>query len=77
MRASAGPRSLDETEGKLSEFPGSGRAVGAAMRLVIGLCDTRHCPMSQQVLDNAIGVWKSLHKGLANEDVAETWEKKR
>ena len=80
MRASAGPRSLDEPDidlGKLAEFPGSGRAVGAVMRLAIGLCDARHCPMSQQVLDDAIGVWKRLHKGLANEGVAETWEKKR
>ena len=78
MRASAGLRLLDETDidlGKLAEFPGSGRAVGAVMRLAIGLCDARHCPMSQQVLDDAIGVWKSFHKDLANEGVAETWEK--
>ena len=40
----------------LANWPSSRAAVGAVMRLA---CDTRHCPMSQQVLDDAIGVWKA------------------
>ena len=59
---------------RLSKFSGSGRAVGAIIRLALGLCGQRRCRLSQVVLDDAIGVWSNFHDDLCDEGATETWD---
>ena len=59
---------------RLSHFSGSGRAVGAIIRLALGLCGQRRCRLSQVVLDDAIGVWSNFHDDLCDEGATETWD---
>lgn len=59
---------------RLSNFSGSGRAVGAIIRLALGLCGQRRCRLSQVVLDDAIGVWSNFHDDLCDEGATETWD---
>lgn len=58
---------------KLSEFDGSGRSVGAVLRLAIGLAEQRGCSLSQGVLDDALGVWREFHKDLHEAGAANDW----
>ena len=59
---------------RLSQFAGSGRAVGAILRLALGLCGQRRSRLTQAVLDDAIEVWSSFHQDLCEEGVAQTWD---
>lgn len=74
--AEAAAKLVDETFDlrKLSSFEGSGRSVGAVMRLAIGLADQRCCALSQSILDDAMAVWKEFHKDLSDEGVSSTWD---
>lgn len=59
---------------RLSQFTGSGRAVGVIIRLALGLCGQRRTRLTQGVLDDAIDVWKSFHDDLCDEGATQTWD---
>jgi SpoVK/Ycf46/Vps4 family AAA+-type ATPase len=65
-------RDFDMTS--LAKFAGSGRAVGAIIRLALGLCGQRRSRLTQTELDDAIAVWESFHQDLSDEGVADTWD---
>lgn len=46
---------------KLSKFGGSGRSVGAVLRIAIALAEHRECELTQVILEDAIGVWSAEH----------------
>lgn len=58
---------------RLSQFAGSGRAVGVIIRLALGLCGQRRSHLTQTVLDDAIEVWSSFHDDLCDEGATQTW----
>mmetsp|Transcript_548 Transcript_548/g.1228 ORF Transcript_548/g.1228 Transcript_548/m.1228 type:complete len:631 (-) Transcript_548:146-2038(-) len=52
----------------LAKFTGSGRSVGAVVRLAVGLCQQRgNGELTQAALDDAIEVWSGFHKDLRSE----------
>lgn len=59
---------------KLSKFPGSGRSVGAVMKMAIALCSHRECDLIQEVLQECINNFLTFHTDLQNEGVTESWD---
>ena len=59
---------------RLALFTGSGRAVGAIIRLAIGLCRQRCSRLTQTVLDDAIAVWANFHEDLTQVGATDTWD---
>jgi hypothetical protein len=59
---------------KLAKFPGSGRSVGAVMKMAIALCSHRDCDLTQSVLQECIANFLSFHTDLKSEGVQEIWE---
>jgi len=57
----------------LSNFPGSGRSVGAVMKMAIALCSHRQCDLAQGVLQECVDNFLSFHNDLKNEGTSETW----
>ena len=55
-----------------AQFAGSGRAVGAVLRLALGLCGQRRARLSQGVLEDAIKAWSSFHDDLREEGAQHT-----
>ena len=55
-----------------AQFSGSGRAVGAVLRLALGLCGQRRARLSQGVLEDAIKAWSSFHDDLREEGAQHT-----
>lgn len=58
----------------LAQFSGSGRSVGACVRLAIALADERQAALSNEVLNDAITVWSSFWRDLDDEGVAHSWD---
>ena len=57
----------------LAAFAGSGRAVGAVLRLATGLCQQRaRSALTQAALDDAIRIWQGFHADLREEGVDST-----
>jgi SpoVK/Ycf46/Vps4 family AAA+-type ATPase len=59
----------------LAAFTGSGRAVGAVIRLAAGLCQQRdRGTLSQAALDDAMSIWQEFHSDLRDEGAVDTFE---
>jgi ATP-dependent Clp protease ATP-binding subunit ClpA len=61
---------------KLSSFPGSGRSVGAVMKMAIALCIYRQCDLTETILQECIDNFLSFHNDLKNEGAPEDWDDK-
>ena len=59
---------------KLAKFPGSGRSVGAVMKMAIALCGHRNCALTQDILGECMANFLSFHSDLKEEGVEENWE---
>ena len=60
---------------ELEAFQGSGRAVGAVLRLAIALADERESELDQTVLSDAVQVWSSFREDLASDGAGEeVWD---
>jgi hypothetical protein len=59
---------------KLSSFPGSGRSVGAVMKMAIALCSYRQCDLTETILQECIDNFLSFHNDLKNEGAPEDWD---
>lgn len=59
---------------KLSTFPGSGRSVGAVMKMAIALCSYRQCDLTETILQECIDNFLSFHNDLKNEGAPEDWD---
>ena len=55
----------------LSSFPGSGRSVGAVMKMTIALCSHRQCDLTQDVLQECVANFLSFHNDLKDEGVSD------
>ena len=62
---------------RLSAFEGSGRGVGSVARLAIGLCGERGEVLCEEIVMEAMSVWRRFHSDLKEEGVRETWVEKR
>lgn len=60
---------------KLAEFPGSGRSVGAVMKMAIALCSYRKCDLSDELLGECVNNFLSFHNDLKDEGATEEWDK--
>ena len=59
----------------LAAFGGSGRAVGAVLRLAVGLCQQRNrSTLSQAALDDAVSIWQDFHSDLCDEVAVDTFD---
>ena len=59
----------------LAAFTGSGRAVGAVIRLAAGLCQQRdRDTLTQAALDDAISIWQDFHSDLIDEGAVDTFD---
>ena len=59
---------------ELAKFPGSGRSVGAVMKMAIALCSHRNCDLTQTVLHECITNFLSFHTDLKRDGVQESWD---
>lgn len=59
---------------KLVAVTNSGRAVNAIVRLAIGLAHERNGALTQQVLEDAIDVWRSFHADFAADSTQSVWK---
>lgn len=55
-------------------FEGSGRSIGAILRLAIGLAEQRDKPLTQIILNDAISTWSEFHAQLDEDAGPQTWE---
>ena len=58
----------------LAQFTGSGRSVGACVRLAIALAEERQTALTNDVLADAISVWSSFWRDLDDEGVSHSWD---
>jgi hypothetical protein len=52
----------------------SGRAIGAILRLAIGLCHQRDCEMDQSIVEGAMKVYEAFTKDLKDDGAQDSWE---
>jgi len=64
--------SFDLTE--LAGFTGSGRSVGAVMKMSIALCSHRNCDLKMEVIQECIINFQEFHTDLKSEGVSENWK---
>ena len=57
----------------LATFPGSGRSVGAVMKMAIALCSHRKCDLTQDVLRECIENFLSFHSDLKRDGAPQTF----
>ncbi len=58
---------------QLAHFDGSGRSVGAVLRLAIGLALQRRTDLSQSVINDALDVWSEFNADLRAEGAVDHW----
>ena len=68
------PGSFDLSQ--LATFPGSGRSVGAVMKMAIALCSHRDCDLTQTILDECVNSFLSFNTDLKSEGVQGSWDEK-
>eukprot|EP01130_Rhizamoeba_saxonica_P011313 TRINITY_DN4696_c0_g1_i1.p1 TRINITY_DN4696_c0_g1~~TRINITY_DN4696_c0_g1_i1.p1 ORF type:complete len:797 (+),score=160.58 TRINITY_DN4696_c0_g1_i1:255-2393(+) len=59
---------------RLATFVSSGRGVNAIAKLAIGLAEYRKLDLNQDILDDALEVFKDFHIGLEKEGVYSDWK---
>ena len=79
MRSITYEDAVKEAEGNfdlstLSNFPGSGRSVGAVMKMAIALCSYRQCHLDQGVIQECVNNFLSFHNDLKEEGASEVWD---
>jgi hypothetical protein len=59
----------------LADFPGSGRSVGAVMKMAIALCSYRKCDLSNGLVLECMNNFLSFHNDLKGEGATDEWGK--
>ena len=57
----------------LETFKGSGRSIGAVMKMAIALCSHRECKLTQGIISECIANFMSFHKDFSSQGVKEDW----
>ena len=61
----------------LAKFKGSGRSIGAIMKMAIALCSHRECKLTQGIPSECIANFMSFHKDFTDQGVKEDWNEER
>ena len=57
----------------LAKFKGSGRSIGAIMKMALALCSHRECKLTQGILSECTANVMSFHTDFTDQGVKEDW----